>query len=69
MSVFAGRASVDLGAIFGGFFSEIQGALTGIGQHFLNQGLAAVLGGIGGSRAIGDIFACKYHSSRCCERR
>ena len=58
-----GRASVDLGAIFSGFLSEIQGALTGIGQHFLNQGLAAVLGGIAGSRGISDIFACEYLAS------
>ena len=55
-----GRASIDIGAIFSGFYAEIQGALAGIGQHFLNQGLAAVLGGIGGSRAIGDVFACEY---------
>jgi len=55
-----GRASLDLGSVFSGFLSEIQGALTGIGQHFLNQGLAAVLGGLGslgGSRFIGDLFA------------
>ena len=58
-SLLVGRASVDLGAIFSGFLSEIQGALTGIGQHFLNQGLAAVLGGIAGSRGISDIFACE----------
>ena len=57
-----GRASVDIGAILSGFLGDIQGALTGLGQHFLNQGLAAVLGGLGslgGSRAIGDIFACE----------
>jgi len=47
---------VDFGAIFSGFLSEIQGAVSGIGQHFLNQGLAAVLGGLGG-RGISDIFA------------
>ncbi|CAF4021063.1 unnamed protein product, partial [Rotaria sordida] len=35
-----GRASVDLGAIFSGFLSEISGAVQGPGQHFLNQGLA-----------------------------
>ena len=58
--LFAGRASIDIGAIFSGFYAEIQGALAGIGQHFLNQGLAAVLGGIGGSRAFGDVFACEY---------
>ena len=57
-----GRAAIDLGAIFSGFFQEIQGSLTGIGQHLLNQGLASVLGGLGslgGSRAIGDIFSGK----------
>ena len=60
-----GRASVEFGAIFNGFLSEVQGAISGIGQYLLNQGLSAVLGGLrsfGGSRAIGDIFACKYRS-------
>lgn len=42
-----GRASVEFGAI------------SGIGQYLLKQGLSAVFGG---SRAIGDIFACKYRS-------
>ncbi|CAF1059548.1 unnamed protein product [Rotaria sordida] len=54
-----GRASVDLGAIFSGFLSEISGAVQGLGQHFLNQGLAAVLGGLGslGGRSFGEMFA------------
>ena len=52
----------DINAIFTEFLQGIQGAVTGIGQHVLNEGLAAILGGLGslgGSRAIGDIFACK----------
>jgi len=55
-----GRAGIDLGAIFSGFLADIQGAVSGIGQHVLNQGLASVLGGLGslgGSRGVGDIFA------------
>ena len=62
----SGRASIDLGAIFGGFLTEIQSAVTGIGQHLLNQGLAAVLGGLGslgGSRFIGDLLSCKFPHS------
>eukprot|EP00178_Gracilaria_changii_P005728 TRINITY_DN1957_c0_g2_i5.p1 TRINITY_DN1957_c0_g2~~TRINITY_DN1957_c0_g2_i5.p1 ORF type:complete len:241 (-),score=33.96 TRINITY_DN1957_c0_g2_i5:421-1044(-) len=58
--VIGGRASVDIGEIFNGFLQEIQGAVTGIGEHLLNQGLASVLGSLGsltGSRAIGDIFS------------
>jgi len=54
-----GRAELNLSEIFSGFLQEVQGALTGIGQHFLNQGLAAVLGGLGslgGSRFIGGLF-------------
>jgi len=60
-SIFGGRGSLDLSSIFGDFYQSISGAISGIGQHFLNQGLSAVLGGLGGlggSRgAIGDIFA------------
>jgi hypothetical protein len=60
-----GRASIDFGAIFSGFLSEIQGTVTSLGQHILNQGLSAVIGGLGslgGSRAIGDIFSCECRS-------
>jgi len=53
----SGRASIDFGAIFSGFYNEISGALAGIGSHFLNQGLGAVLGGLIGGRGIGDIFS------------
>ncbi|CAF0807591.1 unnamed protein product [Adineta ricciae] len=52
-----GRASLDLGAIFNDFLQQITTPLLGIGQHLLNQGLGAVLGGIGGSRGFSDIFA------------
>jgi hypothetical protein len=55
-----GRAGINIASIFGDFLSSIEGALTGIGQHLLNQGLSSVLGalgGLGGARAIGDIFA------------
>jgi hypothetical protein len=55
-----GTARVDIGQIFADFWSQIEASVTGLGQHFLNQGLAAVLGGLGslgGARAIGDLFA------------
>lgn len=64
-----GRAAIDVAGILGGFWNEIQGALTGIGQHFVNQGLAAVLGGLGslgGSRGLGDIFSCECISNHVC---
>jgi len=55
-----GRASINLGAIFGEFLQQITHPITQIGQHLINQGLASVLGGLGslgGSRGISDIFA------------
>ena len=53
-----GRGSFDLGALFSEFLQQITTPITQVGQHLLNQGLAAVLGGLGGSRgAIGDIFS------------
>ncbi|UJR09055.1 hypothetical protein I4U23_013303 [Adineta vaga] len=52
-----GRASIDIAGIFNGFLQQISTPLIELGQHFLNQGLAAVLGGIGGSRAFLDIFS------------
>jgi len=58
-SIFGGR-KIELGAIFADFWAQISGAVTGMGQHFVNQGLSAVLGGLsglGGSRIFGDIFA------------
>ena len=57
-----GTARVDIGQIFADFWSQIETSVTGLGQHFLNQGLAAVLGGLGslgGARAFGDLFAGK----------
>jgi hypothetical protein len=56
-SLIGGNGRVDVVAIFNDFLASISGAVTGLGQHLLNQGLGAVLGGLGGSRAIGDIFA------------
>ncbi|CAF0823473.1 unnamed protein product [Didymodactylos carnosus] len=55
-SILGGRAGLNLGQIFGDFWSTIAPAITGLGQHFLDQGLSAVLGAIG-SRGFGDIFA------------
>jgi hypothetical protein len=55
--ILGARALPDIGAIFADFWASISGAVTGLGQHALNQGLAAVLGGLGGSRAFADIFA------------
>jgi hypothetical protein len=55
-----GRALGNLAAIFQNFLQEVQGTVTSLGQHVLNQGLSAVLGGLGslgGSRAFGDIFS------------
>ncbi|CAF1019167.1 unnamed protein product [Adineta ricciae] len=52
-----GRASINIGEIFNGFLQQITTPLLGIGQQLLNQGLAAVLGGIAGSRGFSDIFA------------
>jgi len=54
----SGRAAFDIGSIFSEFLASITGSLSGLGSHILNQGLGAVLGGLGGSRAgFGDIFA------------
>ncbi|CAF0992684.1 unnamed protein product [Adineta ricciae] len=54
-----GGSRIDLASIFGDFWSGISTQVTELGQHFLNQGLAAVLGGLGGlgSRGFSDIFA------------
>ncbi|CAF2484320.1 unnamed protein product [Rotaria sp. Silwood2] len=55
-----GRALPNIGAIFTEFYNQVAPAITGLGQHFLNQGLSAVLGALGslgGARAIGDLFA------------
>ncbi|UJR17475.1 hypothetical protein I4U23_004370 [Adineta vaga] len=59
LSGILGGARVDFGAIFGEFWNGISTQVTELGQHFLNQGLAAVLGGLGslGSRGISDIFS------------
>ncbi|CAF1496951.1 unnamed protein product [Rotaria magnacalcarata] len=55
-----GRASFDFAAIFQQLLEEVKPAIMGLGQHILNQGLSAVLGGLsslGQSRAFSDIFA------------
>jgi len=60
ISSIGGRAEPNIFDHFKDFLASIQGQVVGIGQHLLNQGLASVLGGLGslgGSRAIGDIFA------------
>jgi len=58
-NILGGGRAIELGQIFADFWNQISGAVTGIGQHFLNQGLSAVLGGLGGlgGRGFGDIFA------------
>merc|ERR1711972_924088 len=56
-ALIGGRASINIGEIFNGFLQQITTPLLGIGQNLLNQGLAAVLGGLTGSRGISDIFA------------
>merc|ERR1711972_30591 len=59
LSGILGGSRIDLASIFGDFWNGISTQVTELGQHFLNQGLAAVLGGLGnlGSRGISDIFA------------
>merc|ERR1711972_395005 len=59
LSGILGGSRIDLSAIFTDFWNGISTQVTELGQHFLNQGLAAVLGGLGslGSRGISDIFA------------
>jgi hypothetical protein len=55
-----GRAENNIGSILSQFLAQIQGTVTSIGQQLLNQGLGAVLGGLGslgGSRGFGDILA------------
>ncbi|CAF0808721.1 unnamed protein product, partial [Didymodactylos carnosus] len=54
-SILGGRAGLNLGQIFGDFWNTIGPAITGLGQHFLDQGLSAVLGAIGG-RGFSDIW-------------
>jgi len=55
-SILGGRAGWNLSQIFNDFLATIQPAISGLGSHFLDQGLSAVLGAIG-SRGFGDIFA------------
>ncbi|CAF3517049.1 unnamed protein product [Adineta steineri] len=38
-------------AVLAGFVASVQDAVMGMGQHLLNQGLSAVLGGLAGGRA------------------
>ncbi|UJR37162.1 hypothetical protein I4U23_029871 [Adineta vaga] len=59
LSGILGGARINIGGIFNDFWTGISTQVTELGQHFLNQGLAAVLGGLGslGSRGIGDIFS------------
>ena len=59
--MYVGGARINIGGIFNDFWTGISTQVTELGQHFLNQGLAAVLGGLGslGSRGISDIFSCK----------
>jgi len=60
-SMLGGGRAVDVSAIFADFWGSISHAVTGMGQHFLNQGLSAVMGGLtgvlGGGRGFGDIFS------------
>jgi len=56
-SSIGGRAELNLSTLFNDFLASITPAITGLGQHFLNQGLSAVLGAIGGRAGFGDIFA------------
>jgi hypothetical protein len=55
--LFGGRASLNLGEIFNSFLQEIMTPIKELGGHFLNQGIASVLGGLSGSRGINDIWS------------
>jgi len=55
--LFGGRAIIDFNAIFSSFLQEVITPIKELGTHFLNQGLASVLGGLSGSRGLNDIFA------------
>jgi len=56
-SIFGGRVAIDFAAIFADFVNSVKPAITGLGQHFLNQGLSAVLGGLTGGRIFGDLLS------------
>jgi len=58
-TLIGGGRAIEFGQIFADFWNQISGAVTGISQHFLNQGLSAFLGGLAGigGRGFGDIFA------------
>ncbi|CAF4356882.1 unnamed protein product [Adineta steineri] len=51
-------------AVLAGFVASVQDAVMGMGQHLMNQGLSAVLGGLvgGQSRIFGDLFASLQES-------
>jgi len=51
-----GRAAFDFNQIFGSFLQEVLKPIKEIGTHLASQGLASVLGGLGGSRGINDIW-------------
>jgi len=52
----AAAARITIGEMFQHFLDQITPAVVGLGEHFFNQGLSAVLGAIG-SRGIADIFS------------
>jgi len=52
-----GRAALDVKSIFSEWLASLTGQVTAIGQHLLNQGLGAVLGSLGGSRGLNDLWA------------
>jgi len=52
-----GRGALDiLSTAFNQLLSQLQGVAMSLGQHALNQGLAAVLGGLGGRGLFDSIF-------------
>jgi len=53
-------ARINIGQIFNEFVQQIKEPIVQLGQHFVNQGLASVLGALGnlgGARGISDLFA------------
>ncbi|CAF1217658.1 unnamed protein product [Rotaria sordida] len=56
--ILGGRLDIDIGEIFQNVLNQVLPAIQGIGQHILNQGLGAVLGGLGslGGRGFEDLW-------------
>jgi len=57
-SIFGGRGIFDtIKEQFQQFLAQVSGPILGIGQHFVNQGLSAVLGAVSGGRIFGELLS------------